>query len=66
MTALSGFTGAGGLDLGLESAGFRILACIENDPTARATLAANRPKRRSYSHLISLNWPRRLGHATSV
>ena len=43
---LSGFAGAGGLDLGFESAGFRILACIENDPIARATLAANRPKRR--------------------
>src|SRR5260370_41519934 len=45
-TVLSAFTGVGGIDLGLESAGFRILACIENDPVARATLTANRPRRR--------------------
>ena len=39
---LSAFTGAGGLDLGLESAGYEIIACIDNDPQARATVTANR------------------------
>lgn len=44
LTLLSVFSGAGGLDLGLEHAGFRVVGCIEADPTARATLQANRPK----------------------
>lgn len=39
---LSVFTGAGGLDLGLEAAGFRIAGCIEINGAARATLRANR------------------------
>lgn len=43
-TVLSAFTGAGGLDLGLEAAGFRTLACIEYDDLARRTLRANRPR----------------------
>lgn len=42
-TVLSVFTGAGGLDLGLELAGFQTVACIEVDETARATIRANRP-----------------------
>jgi DNA (cytosine-5)-methyltransferase 1 len=42
-TVLSTFTGPGGLDLGLERAGFRTLACIEQDPLPRATLRRNRP-----------------------
>jgi len=45
-TALSAFTGAGGLDLGLASANFRIVGCIENDETARQTLTHNCPKTR--------------------
>jgi len=40
---LSAFTGAGGLDLGLEYAGFQTVACIENDAFASASLRANRP-----------------------
>ncbi len=42
-TVLSTFTGAGGLDLGLECAGFSNVGCIELDPVARNTLSANRP-----------------------
>jgi DNA (cytosine-5)-methyltransferase 1 len=43
-TVLSAFTGAGGLDLGLERAGFRTVASIELDPAARETLSLNRPQ----------------------
>lgn len=40
---LSCFSGVGGLDLGLEAAGFATVACLETDPAARAALEANRP-----------------------
>ena len=43
---LSVFSGAGGLDLGLEAAGYQVLGCVERDTSARETLQANRP-----------NWP---------
>jgi len=39
---LSVFTGAGGLDLGLERAGFRTILAIERDPSARETIKRNR------------------------
>jgi DNA (cytosine-5)-methyltransferase 1 len=39
---LSLFTGAGGLDLGLERAGFEIAGCVEADRECQATLRANR------------------------
>lgn len=40
---LSVFSGAGGLDLGLEAAGLHTIACVEQDIDARETLIANRP-----------------------
>jgi DNA (cytosine-5)-methyltransferase 1 len=41
--ALSFCSGAMGLDLGLERAGFKVVVASETDPDARATIAANRP-----------------------
>jgi len=43
LTAISLFTGAFGLDLGLEKAGFKVRACIEKDPIAVQTILSNRP-----------------------
>ena len=43
LVAISVFSGAGGLDLGFEAAGFEIVACLEKDPHARRTLQSNRP-----------------------
>jgi DNA (cytosine-5)-methyltransferase 1 len=41
---LSLYTGAGGMDLGLEAAGFEPVLCVEVDEDSRATLKKNRPK----------------------
>lgn len=40
---LSLFTGAGGLDLGLEVAGFEPALCVEMDEDSRETIKINRP-----------------------
>lgn len=40
-TAVSLFTGAGGLDIGVERAGFNVLAAVERDPIACETLRLN-------------------------
>lgn len=42
-TVLSLYTGAGGLDLGLEAAGFNVALCVETDEDCRRTLSINRP-----------------------
>lgn len=41
--SISLFTGAFGLDLGLEKAGFEIKACVEKDTNCIKTILANRP-----------------------
>lgn len=43
-TVVSLFSGAGGLDIGLEQAGFRTVVCVENDLHCRTTLRHNRPQ----------------------
>lgn len=44
LTALSFFSGAMGLDLGIEKAGFSTLLACENDKFCRQTIAANKPE----------------------
>ncbi len=44
--SISLFTGAFGLDLGLEKAGFEIRACVEKDANCIKTILANRPSLR--------------------
>lgn len=46
-TAISLFAGAGGLDLGVEAAGFETRAAVESDSMAQKTLLLNAP---SYFH----------------
>lgn len=43
-TVISLFSGAGGLDIGLEQAGFQTLVCVENDINCRETLRFNSPE----------------------
>ncbi len=43
LNTLSVFSGCGGLDLGMEQAGFKIRACVEKDRTCQKTIRANRP-----------------------
>jgi DNA (cytosine-5)-methyltransferase 1 len=49
MTALSLFSGAGGMDVGIKQADFEVLACVEVDPHCCETLrvAATREKRKT-------------------
>ena len=44
LTAISLFSGAGGLDLGAEAAGFATCAAVESSDVARRTMLANAPR----------------------
>ncbi len=44
LVAVGLFTGAGGLDLGVERAGYSLLAAVESDPMAVATMNRNRAR----------------------
>lgn len=46
------FSGAMGLDLGLEKAGFRLAVAVECDPVAVATIQANKPRLRVIANRI--------------
>ena len=68
LLCLSAFSGIGGLDLGLEHAGFSIIGGIENDAAARRSLALNRPqlpylKPHDINEVASALLPRDLGIA---
>jgi len=47
-TAISLFTGAFGLDLGLEKAGFEVCSCVEKDPAVVDTILLNKPHLEEY------------------
>src|SRR3954468_12415489 len=54
MRAISLFTGAMGLDLGLEQSGIEVAACAENDIDAVATVKRNRPRHEVLDTSIAL------------
>lgn len=54
LRAISLFTGAMGLDLGIEKAGFDVVACVENDKKCVETIRLNRPNIKIYPEDINL------------
>ena len=59
-TAIDLFAGAGGSAQGLSQAGFRVLAAVERDRDAAATLEANHPETKVLKRDVSLVSPRTL------
>lgn len=53
--AISLFSGAGGLDIGLEDAGFDVRCAVENNAYACATLRANK-QLPQYTNILFDNW----------
>jgi DNA (cytosine-5)-methyltransferase 1 len=43
LLAISLFSGAGGMDIGFMQAGYKVLACVESDPSCCQTLRTNLP-----------------------
>lgn len=52
-SAISLFSGGGGLDIGIEGAGFRTLACIEKDANACETLEYNQARYFGHAKVIN-------------
>jgi len=52
LSAVSLFTGAGGMDIGVAQAGLEILACVESDPNCCETLRANIAASGQRTHVI--------------
>lgn len=51
--AISLFSGGGGLDIGVERAGYRTLACIEKDVNCCETLKQNQPQHFAHATIIN-------------
>ncbi len=57
---ISLFTGAMGLDIGLEQAGFEVVACVENEAKCVETIKLNRPEIALYPEDINLVDPEKI------
>jgi len=60
LKAISLFSGAMGLDLGIEKAGFDVIAAVENDKFCIDTIRANRPDIKLYPDDINLVDPKQI------
>jgi len=54
LPVISLFSGAGGLDIGLEDAGFQTSVCIEFDADCRETLRYNRPEWKLFEDSVKI------------
>jgi len=52
LKVISLFSGAGGMDIGFEDAGFKIKVAVESDPACCQTLKVNLPKLKIIQDLI--------------
>ena len=69
--SISLFTGAGGLDIGMEQAGFQVVGMVEKDPDAAKTIAFNRPHlniamTRDIQNITAQNLLEEGGHLTGI
>lgn len=55
LSSVSLFSGGGGMDIGVETAGFKNFACVEFDPNAAETLRYNAHRRNSDAKIFELD-----------